>query len=79
MDVLHQNLEVARGFQPMTAAEMRALREQVQFWASEAATNCSRPRRSMTVTKAAGSTSIHRLSNCQHEVRLLIGISNLDF
>jgi aryl-alcohol dehydrogenase-like predicted oxidoreductase len=35
IDVLHQNLEVARGFQPMTAAEMRALREQVQFWASD--------------------------------------------
>jgi aryl-alcohol dehydrogenase-like predicted oxidoreductase len=27
LDVLHQNLKVARGFQPMTAAEMQALRE----------------------------------------------------
>jgi aryl-alcohol dehydrogenase-like predicted oxidoreductase len=35
IDVLHQNLEVARNFQPMTAAEMAALRQQVQFWASD--------------------------------------------
>jgi uncharacterized protein len=27
LDVLHQNLKVARGFQPMSAAEMQALRE----------------------------------------------------
>jgi hypothetical protein len=35
IDVLEQNLAVARGFQPMTAAEMKAMREQVQFWASD--------------------------------------------
>jgi predicted aldo/keto reductase-like oxidoreductase len=70
IDVLHQNLEVARGFQPMTAAEMNALREQVQFWASEVATNCSRRRRSMTATRAAASTSIHRLTSCRHEMKI---------
>lgn len=35
IDVLQQNLEVARGFQPMSATEMQALRQQVQFWASD--------------------------------------------
>lgn len=35
IDVLHQNLGVARNFQPMTTAEMKALRDQVQFWASD--------------------------------------------
>ena len=33
--VLHQNLEVARGFQPMPEAEMAALREHVRFWAAD--------------------------------------------
>jgi hypothetical protein len=35
IDVLQQNLAVAQGFQPMTAAEMQALRDQVRFWASD--------------------------------------------
>ena len=35
MDVLEQNLAVARGFQPMPAQEMQALREQCKFFASD--------------------------------------------
>jgi aryl-alcohol dehydrogenase-like predicted oxidoreductase len=35
IEVLHQNLAVARGFQPMTRAEMQALREQCRFQASD--------------------------------------------
>lgn len=35
IDVLHQNLGVARNFQPMSATEMAALRQQVQLWASD--------------------------------------------
>jgi aryl-alcohol dehydrogenase-like predicted oxidoreductase len=35
IEVLHQNLAVARGFQPMTSAEMQALREQCRFQASD--------------------------------------------
>jgi aryl-alcohol dehydrogenase-like predicted oxidoreductase len=35
VEVLHQNLAVARGFQPMTPAEMQALREQCRFQASD--------------------------------------------
>jgi aryl-alcohol dehydrogenase-like predicted oxidoreductase len=34
-DVLSQNLEIARGFQPMTAAEMQQLRERCRFDASD--------------------------------------------
>jgi predicted aldo/keto reductase-like oxidoreductase len=30
LDVLHQNLKIARGFQPMSSAEMQALRDRVQ-------------------------------------------------
>jgi uncharacterized protein len=33
--VLEQNLEVARGFQPMSAAEMQALRDRVKVWAAD--------------------------------------------
>jgi uncharacterized protein len=35
LDVLHQNLEVARGFQPLSAAEMQALRDACRFDASD--------------------------------------------
>jgi aryl-alcohol dehydrogenase-like predicted oxidoreductase len=35
LEVLHQNLAVARGFQPMSPAEMRALRERCRFQASD--------------------------------------------
>src|SRR5438309_8903569 len=35
LEVLHQNLAVARGFQPMSPAEMRALREGCRFQASD--------------------------------------------
>ena len=35
MDVLEQNLAVARGFQPMPEQEMQALREQCKFFASD--------------------------------------------
>ena len=35
MDVLEQNLAVARGFQPMTAQEMQALREQCKVFAAD--------------------------------------------
>jgi uncharacterized protein len=34
-DVLAQNLEIARGFQPMTAAQMQALRDRCRFDASD--------------------------------------------
>jgi predicted aldo/keto reductase-like oxidoreductase len=33
--VLHQNLEVARGFQPMSPQELSALRDRVKFWAAD--------------------------------------------
>ena len=33
--VLEQNLEVARGFQPMSAAEMQELRDRVQQFAAD--------------------------------------------
>jgi hypothetical protein len=33
--VLEQNLEVARGFQPMSAADMDALRERVKYYAGD--------------------------------------------
>jgi hypothetical protein len=35
MDVVEQNLAVARGFQPMPEQEMQALREQCKFFASD--------------------------------------------
>jgi aryl-alcohol dehydrogenase-like predicted oxidoreductase len=35
MDVLQQNLEVARGFQPMTQADMQALRERCKVFAAD--------------------------------------------
>jgi aryl-alcohol dehydrogenase-like predicted oxidoreductase len=35
INVLKQNVTVAQGFQPMTAAEMQVLRDQVRFWASD--------------------------------------------
>ncbi len=35
LDVLHQNLEVARGFQPLSATEMQAVRDASQFEASD--------------------------------------------
>ncbi len=35
LDVLHQNLDVARGFQPLSAAEMQTLREAYRFEASD--------------------------------------------
>ncbi len=35
LDVLHQNLEVARGFQAMNAAELTALRDRVRMYASD--------------------------------------------
>jgi hypothetical protein len=33
--VLHQNLEIARGFQPLTASEMQAVREACRFDAAD--------------------------------------------
>jgi aryl-alcohol dehydrogenase-like predicted oxidoreductase len=35
LDVLHQNLEVARGFQPLSAAEMQTIRDASRFDASD--------------------------------------------
>ena len=35
LDVLHQNLEVARGFQPLSAAEMQSIRDARRFDASD--------------------------------------------
>jgi hypothetical protein len=35
LGVLEQNLEVARGFQPMSAADMQSLRDRVKFYASD--------------------------------------------
>jgi len=35
LEVLHQNLEVARGFQPLSAAEMQAIRDACRFEASD--------------------------------------------
>jgi aryl-alcohol dehydrogenase-like predicted oxidoreductase len=35
LDILHQNLEVARGFQPMSAGELNALRTRVKQYASD--------------------------------------------
>jgi hypothetical protein len=35
LDVLHQNLEIARGFQPMKEDEMEALREKVRSVAAD--------------------------------------------
>src|ERR1700733_14641657 len=35
VDVLHQNLEVARGFQPLSAAEMQTIRDACRFNASD--------------------------------------------
>jgi uncharacterized protein len=35
LDVLHQNLEVARGFQPLNAAEMQTMRDACRFDASD--------------------------------------------
>jgi len=35
LGVLQQNLDVARGFQPMSAAEMQALRERVKMYAAD--------------------------------------------
>jgi uncharacterized protein len=35
LSVLDQNLEVARGFQPMSGAEMQTLRERVKFYAAD--------------------------------------------
>lgn len=35
MDILQQNLEIARGFEPMTASELQMLRERCKFFASD--------------------------------------------
>ena len=35
LDVLHQNLQVARGFQALSSAQMQTLREAYQFDASD--------------------------------------------
>jgi len=35
LDVLHQNLEVARNFQPLSAAEMQTVRDACRFYASD--------------------------------------------
>ena len=35
LGVLEQNLEVARGFEPMPAAEMQALRDRVRLYAAD--------------------------------------------
>ena len=35
LDVLQQNLGIARGFQPMTSADMQALRDRCKFFASD--------------------------------------------
>lgn len=35
MDILQQNLAIARGFQPMSAADMQALRERCQLFAAD--------------------------------------------
>jgi aryl-alcohol dehydrogenase-like predicted oxidoreductase len=35
IDVLHQNLEVARGFQPLSAAEMQSVREACRLYAAD--------------------------------------------
>ena len=43
-DVLHQNLDVARGFKPMSAAEMQALRERCSPPRATAASSSTRCR-----------------------------------
>ena len=35
LDVLHQNLEIARGFQPSSASEMQTIREACRFDAAD--------------------------------------------
>jgi uncharacterized protein len=35
MDILQQNLAVARGFQPMSTADMQALRERCKLFAAD--------------------------------------------
>ena len=55
LDVLHQNLAIARGFQPMSAAEMQRCGSAAKPTRPTAATNYSRPQRSMTATWAGSS------------------------
>ena len=35
MEVLEQNLAIASGFQPMSAAEMQAFRDRIKYWAAD--------------------------------------------
>jgi hypothetical protein len=35
LDVLHQNIEIARGFQPLSASEMQTVREACRFDAAD--------------------------------------------
>ena len=65
MDVLKQNLATARGFQPMSDAEMQALRERCKAGPPMDALSSSRRRRSMTAVWVENSITFRRLRNCR--------------
>ncbi len=66
IDVLRQNLAIARGFTPMTAAEMDALRDARRgAWPPTGATSSTRRRRTSTPRSGASSTGTPRATSCR--------------
>ena len=65
LQVLHQNLAVARGFTPMKAEEMDALRKPAPRRPATAIWSCTSPRRSTTGRLVVNSTAIRRCRNCR--------------
>ncbi len=69
LTVLHQNLEVARGFQPFTAAEMQTSAKRAALKPPTVTWSYSRQPRNMTVTWGARCTGSHPAQNFQCEAR----------
>jgi hypothetical protein len=63
LHVLHQNLEIARGFQPQTTSEMQTLRDACGSRPQTATWSCSRPLKHMTGIWNVSSMAFHRLRN----------------
>jgi aryl-alcohol dehydrogenase-like predicted oxidoreductase len=67
--VLRQNLAVARGFRPMTEAELRAFRRRCDPTRRTGTWSCTNRRCATTATSAGSSTASRRSASCRYEDR----------
>jgi len=67
LDVLHQNVGIARGFKPMSPQEMQALRERCRPSSGMANSSCSKQLKNTTAALGESSMVIRRRNNSRCE------------